>query len=288
MDGRLRHPEVVRMKKVVIGGLALVMLAAAALAMAPGAAAQQRDRVQLPDLLALEGPGSSIGVTVRDQAGNASGVLIESVREGTPATRAGLQKGDIVVEFDGEQARSARQFTRLVRETAPGRAVKMTVIRDGSRRTVDITPEPRDSATLQQFPGITGDTLRLLPRDFDFRFDPQGSWTEGFFGAPRRIGVSVVPLSDQLATYFGVKHGVLVAEVSSGTPSAAAGIQAGDVITAVSGRDVLSSGDLLREVRDAEPGATLDIRLTRNRKDMTVKVTLPQRRQAPAAGTLPI
>jgi serine protease Do len=276
------------MKKVVIGGLALVMLAAVAFALAPGAAAQRRDRGQLPDVLALEGPGSSIGVTVRDQSGAAAGVLIESVREGTPATRAGLQKGDVVVEFDGEAARSARQFTRLVRETAPGRAVKMTVLRDGARRTVDITPESRDSITLQQFPGITGDALRALPRDFNFRFDPQDFWGESFLGSPRRMGVSVVPLSDQLAAYFGVKEGVLVSEVTSGTPAATAGIQAGDVITAVNGRNVLSSNDLMREVREAEPGSTLEIRLTRNRKETAVKVTLPQRRQAPAAGTLPI
>ena len=274
------------MKKVVIGGLALVMLAAVAFAMAPGTAAQQRGRVQLPDPLALEGPGSSIGVTVRDQAGDASGVLIESVREGTPATRAGLQKGDVVVEFDGEPARSARQFTRLVRETAPGRAVKMTVLRDGSRRSVDITPEPRDSATLQQFPGLTGDALRALPRDFDFRFDSQLPWAEGFFGTPRRIGVSVVPLSDQLAAYFGVKEGVLVSEVASGTPAATAGIQAGDVITAVNGRNVLSSADLVREIRQAEPESMIDVRLTRNRKELAVKVMMPQRRQPPAAGTV--
>ncbi len=275
------------MKKVALGGLALVLLVAAAFAMAPGAAAQRNDRLQFPDLLALEGPGSSIGITVRDQAG-ASGVLIENVREGTPATRAGLQKGDIVVEFDGEPARSARQFTRLVRETAPGRAVKMTVLRDGSRRTVDITPEPRDSATLQQFPGITGDALRAFPRDFDFRFDPQSPWTEGFFGTQQRMGVSVVPLSDQLAAYFGVKEGVLVSEVASGTPASTAGIPAGDVITAVNGRNVLSSGDLVREVRQAEPGSTIDVRLTRNRKELAVKVMMPQRRQAPAAGTVPI
>jgi serine protease Do len=275
------------MKKVVLGGLALVMLAAVAYVLAPGAAAQRQGRVQLPDLLALEGPGSSIGVTVRDRTGDSAGVLIESVREGTPATRAGLQKGDVVVEFDGEPARSARQFTRLVRETAPGRAVKMTVLRDGSRRTVDITPEARDSATLQQFPGITGDALRALPREFDFRFDPQGGWGEAFFGSPRRMGVSVVPLSDQLATYFGVKEGVLVSEVVSGTPAATAGIQAGDVITAVNGRTVLSSADLVREVRQAEPGATIDIRLTRSHKEMNLKVTLPQRRQVPA-GTVPI
>jgi serine protease Do len=279
------------MKKVVVSGLLLATLAAVAYLVTPAAAAQQRDRIP-PAVggwnLALEGPGSSIGVTVRDQTGDASGVVIDSVREGTPATRAGLQKGDVVVEFDGERTRSAQQFTRLVRETAPGRSVKMTVVRDGSRRTLDITPETRDSVTLQQFPQITGDGFRGLPRDFDFRFDPQGAWGEGLFGTPRRMGVSIVPLSDQLAAYFGVKEGVLVSEVSSGTPAATAGILAGDVITAVNGRSVMSSADLVREVRDAEPGSTIDVRLTRNHKEMTVKVTLPQRRRAPAAGTLPI
>jgi serine protease Do len=279
------------MKKAVVGGLLLAALAAMAYLMTPGAAAQQRDRIS-PAVggwnLALEGPGSSIGVTVRDQTGDASGVVIDSVREGTPATRAGLQKGDVVVEFDGERTRSAQQFTRLVRETAPGRSVKMTVVRDGSRRTLDITPEARDSATLQQFPQITADVFRRLPRDFDFRLDPQGGWGEGFWGTPRRMGVSIVPLSDQLATYFGVKEGVLVSEVSSGTPAATAGIQAGDVITAVNGRSVMSSADLVREVREAEPGSIIDVRLTRNHKEMTIKVTLSQRRQAPAAGTLPL
>lgn len=279
------------MKKVVVSGLLLATLAAVAYLLTPAAAAQQRDRIP-PALgawnLALEGPGSSIGVTVRDQPGDASGVVIDSVREGTPATRAGLQKGDVVVEFDGERARSAQQFTRLVRETAPGRSVKMTVVRDGSRRTLDITPETRDSVTLQQFPQVTADVFRALPRDFEFSFDQRGHWGEGFFGTPRRMGVSIVPLSDQLATYFGVKEGVLVSEVSSGTPAATAGVQAGDVITAVNGRSVMSSADLVREVREAEPGSTIDVRVTRNHKEMTVKVALPQRRQAPAAGTLPI
>jgi serine protease Do len=272
------------MKKVAIGGLAVVIIAAAAFAMTPAAAAQRRDRaVQLPDILTL-GPGASIGVTVRDQAGDATGVLIESVREGTPATRAGLQRGDIVVEFDGEQARSARQFIRLVRETPPGRVVRMTVLRDGSKRTVEITPEPRDGVNLQELPRITGDVLRALPRDFEF----DRSWSEGFFRSPRRLGVSVIPLSDQLAAYFNVKEGVLVSEVASGTPAATAGVQAGDVIIAVNGRSVMSTADLMREVREAEPGASLDVRVMRERKEMNLKVTLPPRRQPPSAGTLPI
>lgn len=277
------------MKKAVLRGLLLAGLVAIGYVLTPVAAAQQQDRTPAPRGawdLALEGPGSSIGVTVRDQS-DGTGVLIESVREGTPATRAGLQRGDVILEFDGERARSARQFTRLVRETAPGRAVKMTLMRDGAKRTVDVTPEARDSITVQQFPNVAGDVFRALPREFNFRFDPQDFFNEGF-GSQRRLGVSVVPLSDQLAGYFGVKEGVLVSEVSSGTPAASAGIQAGDVITGVNGRAVMSSADVVREVREAGPGSTLEIGLMRNRKEMTVKVMLPERRQAPSPGTLPI
>jgi serine protease Do len=276
------------MRKVIFGGLGLVALAAVALIMTQGVSAQQ-DRTPVSPVapfLSLEGPGSSIGVTVSDQAGTV-GVLIESVREGTPATRAGLQKGDVVVEYDGEPARSARQFTRLVRETAPGRPVKMTVLRGGSKRTMDITPEARDSVTLQQFPRVTGDAFR---RDFNFNFDVPGFIGENLYGSPRRLGVTVAPLSDQLAAYFGVKDGVLVSEVIENTPAASAGVRAGDVITAANGRGVQSSTDLMREVREAEPGSTIELQVTRDRKETTMKVTLPQRsqRRLPAAGTVPI
>jgi S1-C subfamily serine protease len=281
------------MKKVLFGGLALAMLAAAAFMVMPGVAAQQRDRVpQTPvspaPFLALEGPGSSIGVTVRDQSGDA-GVLIESVREGTPATRAGLQKGDVVLEFDGERTRSARQFTRLVRETAPGKAVKMTVLRDGSKRTLDITPESRDSVAVQRFPQVTGDAFRWFDRDFNFNFDGQRFFGENSNLSPRRLGVSVTPLSEQLAAYFGVKDGMLVSEVFENTPAASAGVKAGDVITAANGRSVESVMDLTREVRDTQPGSTLELRITRDRKETNLKVTMPsQRRQQTTAGTVPI
>ena len=283
------------MKKVVFGGLALVTLAVVALMMTPGAAAQQRDRIPAPSVnpapfLALEGPGASIGVTVADQSGDEAGVLIESVQDGTPATRAGLQKGDVVLEFDGERPRSARQFTRLVRETPPGRSVKMTVMRSGSKRTLDITPEPRDSVTLQRFPQITGDVRRAFPRDFSFNFDSQGFFGEGLFASGRRLGVMVAPLSDQLATYFGVKEGVLVSEVVENTPAASAGLKAGDVIVAANGRSVQSATDLTREVRDTEPGSTIELRVTRDRKETSVKVMMPQlpQRRPATAGTLPI
>jgi serine protease Do len=274
------------MKKVRIGGVALIALVAWAFVHAPSSAAQQGGRVIPPvapaPFLPLEGPGASIGVSVRDQlATDAGGVLIESVVDSTPASRAGLQKGDIVVEFDGERTRSARQFTRLVRETPPGRAVKMTIIRSGSRRTVDITPEARGSEALESFPRVTGDlnrALRGLPRDFDFHFDFEPFGGEGPRGSRRRLGVMVAPLSDQLAAYFGADDGVLISEVVENTPAAAAGLKAGDVVTAVSGRAVASPEDLTREVRETQPASSIDIRLIRDRKEITVKVTMPERR----------
>src|SRR5215510_11855941 len=169
------------MKKWVIGGMAIATLILSGLIFAPSVSAQRQGpfaQWQF-DGLTLEGPGSSIGLTVRDlSADDASkaklqqsdGVLVEDVREGAPASRAGIKNGDIVLEFDGERPRSARYFTRLVRETPPGRSVKMTIMRDGSRRTLDITPEAGGGVGPRAF--ANPDTpLRALPRDFQFDFD---------------------------------------------------------------------------------------------------------------------
>ena len=72
------------------------------------------------DILTLRGPGSSIGVEISEldaekakSSAVENGVVINSVRPDTPAARAGFQAGDVVVEFDGEAVRSARQFRRL-------------------------------------------------------------------------------------------------------------------------------------------------------------------------------
>ena len=237
-----------------------------------------------PPFLALEGLGSAIGVSVRDtdaeeaRRAGTGGVVIQDVREGTSASRAGLREGDIVVEFDGERARSARQFTRLVRETAPGRAVKVTVVRGGNRQTLEITPEARGPADLGVLPNITGDIqrgLRVLPRDFAFDYTP-GQFPDSFPFSQRRLGVRVTPLSDQLAAYFGVKQGVLVSDVEAGSPAAAAGIKAGDVITDINGHAVTTPDDVVREMRGTGTGSSVEVRVTRDRQTLTFTPKLPE------------
>lgn len=237
--------------------------------------AQDRNRFTFQgSFLPLVGPGSSIGVTVRDSD---LGVVIQDVRSDSPAARAGVKEGDVVTEFDGERARSAAQFTRLVRETAPGKTVKMAVLRNGTPATMDVAPETRDADDLR-FPNLTRDLerrLQVLPRDFNFDFDVAEPWFS--FYSPRRLGMTITPLSDQLAAYFGVKQGVLGSEVEAGSAADMAGLKAGDVITAVKGQAVSSSEDVLRELREAQSGTSVEIRVMRDRKELTVSAKMPER-----------
>jgi S1-C subfamily serine protease len=78
-----------------------------------------------------------------------------------------------------------------------------------------------------------------------------------------------------------------VSEVIENTPAASAGLKAGDVITSANGRGVQSTQDLTREVRDTEPGSTIELKVTRDHKELTLKATMPTRRPT-TAGTLPI
>jgi S1-C subfamily serine protease len=114
-------------------------------------------------------------------------------------------------------------------------------------------------------------------RDFDFDFRLAT-------GGGRRLGVTVMPLSDQLATYFAVKEGVLVSTVADDSPAAAAGLKAGDVITSVNGRRVSSAADVVEAVRDAQPGSSVEIRVMRERQEQTLTAKMPERPRPPVSG----
>ena len=97
----------------------------------------------------LRGPGSSLGATARDLTAAEldgqsvlNGVWIEEVRPNSPASRAELQEGDVVIEFDDERVQHAQQFEILVRDTQPGWTVEATIVRDGIEREVSLTMVP--------------------------------------------------------------------------------------------------------------------------------------------------
>jgi len=237
---------------------------------------QPPDRFGGPrDLMVLAGRGAEIGVHVTDA--KEAGVEVQEVRSDSPAEKAGLQRADRIVEFDGERVRGTRQFSRLVQETPPGRTIKATIVRSGQRKEIEITPrEGRGPITNGVFPdGFVGrmPDIEMFRNRMPFNFDFDLPGLSG-----RRLGVDVDPLSDQLAQYFGVKEGVLVRSVTDGTPAARAGLKAGDVITSVDGQPTRSREDLVRAVRDAKD-EELTIGIVREKKESTVKARLePPRR----------
>jgi serine protease Do len=271
--------------------VALVGVALLALVAAPSVHGQ---RAETPDrhgraLTMLAGRGAEIGVSIRDleSSDRAGGVVIEEVRKDGPADKAGLKQADVIVEFDGEHVRSARQFTRLVQETVPGRTVKVTVVRDGQKKDVELMPDDRGDGMSVFFDNNMHEYLgnldrglgRLNDRFQNFNFD-NFSFALPQLDGRGRLGVSLEELTPQLATYFGAKDGVLVASVRDDSPASRAGLKAGDVITKVNNEPVGSRDDLMRLLRDVKDGGDVTIGIVRDKKESNVTVKLESRRPA--------
>jgi serine protease Do len=195
------------------------------------------------------------------------GVEISRVEENSPAEKAGVKPGDVVLEYNGQRVEGMEQFGRMVRETPPGREVKLTISRDGKTQTLTAMLSTRKV----RFPVN-------LPPDFvmpEFHMPdiPQ------IYTATRSamLGVEAETLGSQLAVYFGVKEGVLVRSVLDSTPAQKAGIKAGDVITKVDGMAVSSPSELSGAVRAANSKKTYAIELMREHKPATVTVTVEDR-----------
>lgn len=271
------------------------VLAALALAgvTAPGALhAQSRQ----PLARALEiGRGAYIGVTVHDADGTdakepKTGVVIETVTPDSPADKAGMKAGDAITEFDGERVRSTLQFSRLVRETPAGRSTAVVLSRGGQRVAVTVTPDR--SAFGDEF------SMRLLETpSARMLIPPTPPPPPTSPRAPRapalapafpldlmtrvrntgRLGITSEDLDTPLAEYFGVKDGVLVKSVAEDSPASKAGLKAGDVITAINGRHVYDSSDIIRALDRVESSGDFTLDVMRDRKAQTLKGKLEVR-----------
>jgi serine protease Do len=226
------------------------------------------------------------------------GVGITRVIADSPAEKAGLRKDDVILRIDGENVTSVRKLNRLVSEIAPDHAVKITISRNGAEQELMATMGKRQNASRvselwspevrtwsRQLPGFDTEKFNRefgekLNRQFkSFQFDRDKLLNDNndltfYFNNSRRIGVSTVELTKQLADYFGVTNGkgALVTAVAEDGPAAKAGIKAGDVITAVDGEEVDSPGDISRVIGRKKEGE-VTITVIRNKAPQTFRVT---------------
>lgn len=216
----------------------------------------------------------------------ARGVGITEVIKDSPAEKAGLRKGDVILRFDNEVVASVRKLNRLVSEVAPDHTVNLAISRGGAEQQVAVTIGKRNNfddaflnltmpqGELRSFKWPQGEMRNFKFPQGDFRIEGPNDGLVYSLTARRRIGVSTTTLTKQLADYFGVPDGkgVLVTSVEADSPAAKAGIRAGDVITAVDGEKVEGSGDLSRAMNKQKQG---DVTLTiiRDKRQQTIKVT---------------
>ena len=206
----------------------------------------------------------------------AFGALVTEVEKESPAEKAGIRADDVIVSFQGERVEGTAALRRMVRETPPGRTVRIEVNRGGETVSLEAAIEARKESFLGRggrafhLPDLSG--IEIPPIDLS-HLHGDGD-TRIIIRRGPRLGVEIEDLTPQLADYFGVRsgEGILIKEVREGTPAEKAGLKAGDVIVKVEGRAVADAGDL-REALD-EQEESVEVTIVRDRSERTIQVKL--------------
>lgn len=226
------------------------------------------------------------------------GALVMKVVEGSPAEKAGLKENDTIVSFNGRRVDSVREMQRMLGETPVGRNVTIEIVRGGSQQSISATLSKRSSDFALLNPGVgvpRHPRQPRQPRQPDVPTLPGEFGDYNFFKFPRfggfmgtRLGITIEPLTGQLAEYFGVKsgEGVLVTEVRANAPAAKGGLKAGDVITAIDGKKVENVDMLVGAITEKEEGQ-MTLTILRNRVEQTITVTIEKRRPNTRGSLLP-
>lgn len=218
------------------------------------------------------GRGGRIGLSIEEvgQGGDApaEGAVVTGVADDSPASAAGFAVGDVVVRFAGERVRGVRQLSRLVGETPAGRTVPVEVVREGDRMQLEVAPERRDDRFGRRFHRL-GRNFRTAVRGLrDVEMEIERGPRRG------RLGADVVGLSPQLADHYRVDAGVLVMTVPGDTAAAAAGLRAGDVVTAIDDSPVAGVRDVRRRLAAVEPGRVFSIEVMRGGETLSLEAQL--------------
>jgi serine protease Do len=160
------------------------------------------------------------------------GILVAEVTEDSPADKAGLKQGDVIIEFAGKPVNEVGPFRNLVALKTPGSKEKMTILRDGKRKTLSVT-------------------IGKLP--------DEGPSTTAASHSMEKLGFTVQTLTPDLARQFGIQDekGVVVTRVTQESAAAMAGIKPGTIIIEVNRRTVNDTDDFKQAIAETSEKGTV-------------------------------
>ncbi|MEZ5490955.1 MAG: DegQ family serine endoprotease [Gammaproteobacteria bacterium] len=176
-----------------------------------------------------------LGITIQDlnadlarsfDLDSTQGILVAQVSPDSPAAAGGLEQGDIIVQYQGEDVLSVGAFRNQVSLTAPGTEARLTVIRNGQRRNLSVTIGALEGA-------------QVASRDSVESAD--------------EVGITVQTITPELARQFDMTavEGVVVTQVAPGSVAEQAGIQAGMIVLEVNRNRINSAEAFNRAIQDS-------------------------------------
>lgn len=145
------------------------------------------------------------------------GVLIEDISEGGPADKAGLKKGDVIIRFNGKEAKQVHQLSFMVSMSPIGKEIEVVVIRDNKEKTVMIILES---------------------------LNPEASFSVS--EVEKKFGFAAHQIPEKLAEFLFIKDGVIVYEIVEGGPADKAGLEEDDIILTMDDENIESPEDYVR------------------------------------------
>jgi serine protease Do len=189
------------------------------------------------------------------------GALVASVVPNGPSAKAGLEPGDVIVQFNGKPVKDRDALVSMVIATPPNTTVPVRVIRDREEKTLNVRVGELDLDAEQAALGNGGRGGRDA--------NPQQEASSGF-------GMSLSNITPDIARRLRLDtdtRGAVVVDVDQASPAAKAGIMEGDVITRVGRANIGSVADASRELARVPSGGTVILRILRNGQDTAVVVT---------------
>ncbi|HMK36424.1 MAG TPA: DegQ family serine endoprotease [Desulfomonilaceae bacterium] len=181
-----------------------------------------------------------------------NGALVAQVVPGSPAEKAGIKPGDIIVEFNNKPISGAAELKNLVGQTEPGHAAKLKIFRDKKTIDVDVSISER---TAKAAAAVGQAATPEVSKEF---------------------GVTLEALSPEAASQLGLKpgEGIRIKEVSPDGQGARIGLKAGDVILDADGKPVADVAGFSKDVAEAKKNGIIRLKIQRDSATIYVGATL--------------